>query len=94
MNGGRFKTVAIIFLTAVFGLPCEQALAAYCPASGGCDEYIYDVYFSTRHYTHTDCSNYTDTTSTLNPPTFLSVGSTPKGLEPSTFGSTVRTRAL
>ncbi len=28
MNGGCFKTVAIIFLTAVFGLPCEQASAA------------------------------------------------------------------
>jgi hypothetical protein len=54
---------AVSFFMALLG---EQALATYCSASGGCDEYIYQVQVGTINNDGTGCSMYADYTSTYS----------------------------
>jgi hypothetical protein len=54
---------AVSFFVALLG---EQTLATYCSASGGCDEYIYQVQVGTINNNGTGCSMYADYTSTYS----------------------------
>lgn len=51
----------VIPLLILAAMP-EHARAAYCSASGGCDEYIYTVQVGTINNTATTCNNYADYT--------------------------------
>jgi len=53
----------IIGVVLTVGVLHEQALAAYCSASGGCDEYIYTVQAGSINNSATGCSSYADYTS-------------------------------
>jgi len=53
----------IVVSALVFVAMCDAALAAYCSASGGCDEYIYQVQVGTINNNATGCDNYADYTS-------------------------------
>jgi DNA-binding beta-propeller fold protein YncE len=55
-------TVGFILFTVVSVLLGEQDLAAYCSASGGCDEYIKSVQVGAIQNTGTGCGNYVDYT--------------------------------
>ncbi|MHC4476375.1 MAG: SdrD B-like domain-containing protein [Planctomycetota bacterium] len=62
----------IVGVALVVAGPGGQALAAYCSASGGCDEYIYTVQVGTINNAGTTCGNYTDYTSSHS--TVMEVG--------------------
>lgn len=54
----------VIAAVSVFLAISDQALGAYCIASGGCDEYIYGVQVGSINRTATPCSQYADYTAT------------------------------
>ncbi|MHC4194442.1 MAG: GLUG motif-containing protein [Planctomycetota bacterium] len=58
----------VIFLR----LLVPQAQGQHCSASGGCDEYIYEVQVGTINNTATICNNYADYTSSHS--TFVEIG--------------------
>jgi len=68
----RTNVKLIIGVVLVTFTLCEQVLAAYCSASGGCDEYIYQVQVGTINNNATGCDNYADYTSSHS--TVMDVG--------------------
>lgn len=53
-------------LALIFSFLAQTVQADYCTASGGCDEYIYQVQVGTINNNVTGCGNYTDYTSSYS----------------------------